>query len=475
MTHYQLVVIGAGAGGLVVAIGASKAGKKVLLIEKGHYGGDCTNFGCIPSKTLISSAEKAHALKEGKEYGIEFETPQFKAVKALERVRAMIAHVRSHEDPPALDKLGVKTLTGLASFENPHELNVEVTDGKFEKISADKIVIAAGSHAFIPPIEGIKDAPYLTNETIFDLKEIPKQLAVLGAGPIGCELAQAFSRLGSEVIIIESLRGVMPNEDPDVDTVMAKRFQDEGIKLYTRCDANLISYKDGKFLICITENGEHHDIEAEALLVSTGRRPNVADLKLDNARVEHSDKGIVVDAYGRTNQSHIFAVGDIVGAPFFTHLAENHGRAVLTSLILPGPLMKKIDKQALPRVTFTDPEVASVGLSEKQAKEMYGENKLAIYKVPFEDLDRAMTTGRTEGYVKVITKKWSSKIVGATIIAPRAGEMLPELSLAMLYNIPLRKLARLIHPYPTFNAAIRKAADMWLTQTILPKLRGKKS
>ena len=364
MKHYSIIIIGAGAGGLVVAIGSAKAGKKVLLIEKGHYGGDCTNFGCIPSKSLIASAEVSHALAEGSEFGIDFECKQFNATKSLERVRNIISEVRSHEDPEALGKLGVETLTGFASFENPREFNVKMANGEQVQVSADKIVIASGSHPFIPPIEGLKDAPYLTNETIFDLKEIPKHLAVLGAGPIGCELAQAFKRLGSDVTIIASKRGIMPREDPEVGKLMAEVFKKEGITLHIKCETNEINYKENKFFICISVEGSNKDFETDALLVSTGRRANVEGMELDKAGITHSEKGIPVDAYGRTNQKHIFAIGDVVGGLLFTHLAENHGRSVLTTMILPKPFKKKLDRtQETPRCTFTSPEVASVGLS----------------------------------------------------------------------------------------------------------------
>ncbi|MDN3505855.1 MAG: FAD-dependent oxidoreductase [Simkaniaceae bacterium] len=468
----DLIIIGAGAGGLVVAIGAAKAGKKVLLIEKGHYGGDCTNFGCIPSKTLISSGEVSWALSEGETFGIDFSSKEFTASKALERVRNTIERVRSHEEPKALEKLGVKTCTGMASFEDPHTLKITKSDGTSQTVQGKKIVLATGSSPFIPPIEGLKGAPYLTNETIFSLTEIPKSLGILGAGPIGCELAQAFRHLGAQVTVIESERGIMPNEDPEASEVITNVFNEENIQLHTRCEANHISYENGKFKICIVEDGKSSDVEVEHLLVSTGRRANVNALNLEKAGVKFSEKGVSVDTYGRTNQSHIFAIGDVVGGPFFTHMAENHGRAVLTTLLLPWPLKKKLDKeQEIPRCTFTTPEIASFGISEEEAVKKWGEKSIATYKIPMSEVDRAICSSTEEGFVKIVTKKLSSKILGATIVAPRAGEMLQELTLAKLYKIPLRKLTRLIHPYPVYSQAIRKCADLWLTKTILGMLK----
>ncbi|MBA3602094.1 MAG: FAD-dependent oxidoreductase [Parachlamydiaceae bacterium] len=461
---YPIVVIGAGAGGLVVAIGATKAGKKVLLIEKGPYGGDCTNFGCIPSKSLIASAHSAFAMKNGKALGIDYSPLIMHANEALSRVRAIVAEIRSHEGPEVLNKLGLETLTGIAKFEGTHTLRVND-----EVINAKQIVIATGSSAFIPQIDGLDKTPFLTNETIFNLKEIPKSLAVIGGGPIGCELAQAFLRLGSKISLIHSHTELLNKEEPSVQNVIVNQFKLEGMSLYLGAAVKAVSHDQDQFQILL-ENGQK--IISHSLLVCVGRKPNVSSLNLETAGVNYSEKGIPVDDYGRTNLSHIWAVGDVIGSPFFTHWAENQARSVLTSLLLPFPFKKKIDKnQSLPRVTFTDPEVSSIGLTEKEASQCYN---IATYTVPFSQVDRAITTGRTEGFVKIVTKKWSSKILGCTIVGERAGEMLGEISLAMYAGIPLRKLSGLIHPYPTYNLAIRKAADLWLTETILSIFKKKK-
>ncbi len=459
MKKYPLVVIGAGAAGLVIAIGAARAGKKVLLIERGNYGGDCTNFGCIPSKSLIASAHAAYALKEAKELGVDFPSPALNANNALDRTRGIIEEIRSHEDPSALSKLGVETLTGEAVFKGPHLLEVN-----HEEIYGEQIVIATGSSAFIPKIPGLDKTPYLTNETIFDLKEIPESLAVMGGGPIGSELAQAFQRLGAQVTLIHTHDQLLNKEDPLAQRAIATQFGKEGVSLVLGAHVQEVHTQNGRFQI-VLENGKK--IDAQNLLVAIGRRPNVASLNLKAAGVAYSDQGIPVDNYGRTNQHHIWAVGDVIGAPFFTHWAENQARSVLTSLLL--PFKKKLDRaQAIPRVTYTDPEVASIGMSEEEAGKKY---KIATYLVPFAAVDRAITASRTEGFVKIVTKKWSSQILGCTIVAPRAGEMLGEVSLAMNAKIPLRKLAGLIHPYPTYSLAIRKAADLWLTQTIFGTFR----
>ena len=352
--------------------------------------------------------------------------------------------------------MGVETLNGEASFASPNTLNVNG-----EKIFAKQIVIATGSSPFIPSIDGLENTPFLTNETVFDLPKIPKSMAVLGGGPIGSELAQAFQRLGCNVSLIHSHDTILDREDSLAQEVVAKQLQKDGISLHLGTKPTHIQYVKDKFLL-------DPKIETDALVIATGRRPNVSSLQLENAKVRFSEKGIAVDAYGRTNQSHIWAVGDVAGAPFFTHFAEHQARAVLTSILL--PFKKKINTNNIPRVTFTDPEVASIGLSEEEASKKY---TIASYTVPFASVDRAVTDGKEEGFIKIITKKWSSQILGCTIVGPRAGEMLSEVSLAMHAKIPLRKLASLMHPYPTYNQAIRKAADMWLTQTVLSLFKKK--
>jgi len=455
---FDIIVVGSGAGGLVIAIGGAKAGKKVLLIEKGEYGGDCTNYGCIPSKSLIASAKNAHVLTTSKELGIETSPFSIDATGALTRVREIISEVRSHEDASTLNKFGVQTLNGAAFFQNAHTLTVgdETVQGK-------QIVIATGSYPVIPEIPGLKGTPFLTNETVFDLKEIPKRLIFVGGGPIGCELAQAFSRLGSSVTLIVRKPYIMNREDEDARQIVMETFQKEGINLLMECLTERVSY--GKCFEVEVRGKTVQTLQAEGLFIGAGRAPHIQELNLNAAGVKHSEKGVQTDSYGRTSTKNIWAVGDAAGPPFFTHYAENQARTILKNLLL--PINFKKSKQPIPRCTFTDPEVASIGLMESECDK----RKVAIYRVPFSEVDRNITSGRTEGFVKIITKKWSSKILGATIVGPRAGEMLMQISTAMMAKMPLRKFSSLMHPYPIENLAIRKAADKWLTETILPRLR----
>ena len=455
---YDIIVIGAGAGGLVIGIGGAKAGKKVLLIEKGAYGGDCTNYGCIPSKSLIASAKNAHAFTLSKQLGIKTSPFSIDGSGALERVRAIISEVRSQEDPLALNQLGVETLNGTARFQDAHTLSV---DGKLVK--GKQIVIATGSIPFIPNISGLENTPFLTNETVFDLKKKPKSFIFVGGGPIGCELAQAFARLGSSVTMIASKPSILARESSDVSKVVMDAFQKEGIHLLLGCRTERVSYETA-FEVEV-RGKTTQTLQADALFIAVGRRPQIHELGLDAAKVAYSEEGIQTDNYGRTTHKHIWAVGDAAGPPFFTHYAENQARSVLKNLLLPFIIKKS--KQPIPRCTFVDPEVASIGLKEEDCNP----RKVVIYTVPFKEVDRNITSGRTEGFVKIITKKWSSRILGATIVGPHAGELLMQISIAMKAKMPLRKLSNLMYPYPIESLAIRKAADKWLSETILPKFR----
>ncbi|MCB1112623.1 MAG: mercuric reductase [Chlamydiales bacterium] len=462
--NYAIIVIGAGAAGLVVAIGAAKAGKNVLLIERGNYGGDCTNFGCIPSKAIIASAHAAFLIRHAADLGIVSQA-QSNNSGALERARSIVSEVRSHEEPKELEELGVQTLTGNAAFVEPHTLEIMKSNGETVSVSGDQIVIATGSRPRIPNIIGIDNIPYLTNETVFELEQIPEHLGVIGGGPIGCELAQALSRLGSKVSLIHHHPHLLNKECAEAQTVIEKTFLSEGIDLYLNEEPQEISM-NGKHIVLHLHQRE---VSVSHLLVSTGRLPNIEDLNLGAIGIKTNARGIVVDDHGRSSLPHVWAAGDVAGRAIFTHVAENEARTILKNLLVPRLLQSKRDlQQPIPRVTYTDPEVATVGMSENEARKKY---TVATYYVPFTKVDRALTTGRTEGFVKIVTKKWSSKILGATIVAPRAGEMLMEVSSAMHFGIPLRKLAALIHPYPTYSLAIRKAADMWLTETILPSLK----
>jgi pyruvate/2-oxoglutarate dehydrogenase complex dihydrolipoamide dehydrogenase (E3) component len=468
---YHTIVIGAGAGGLVVAKGLADAGKKVLLVEKGAFGGDCTNSGCIPSKALIASANTAHELWRSGLYGLDMSIVSFQASRALDRVREIVKGFREKNSPEGLKAMGVDARKGTCSFIDPYTVQIQAASGQVSKISSKNIVIATGSSPLIPAIKGLQDVPYHTSQTIFDIQGIPNSLAIIGGGQIGSEFAQSFRRLGSSVILIEQQSHIIGREEPEAYRAIQSGLSKEGVEIFLEVDVMRVRREGDKIFLNLRRRTDEKEWEVcvNLLLITAGRRPNVSELNLEVANVAFSPEGIVTDKYGRTSQSHIWAVGDATGRSFFPHAAENQARTVLANLILPWPFKVKLDlDQPIPRVTFTDPEVASLGLTEKAAIELYGQKNIATYLVPLSESDRAICQDRKDGFVKVITKKYTSKILGATIVAPIGADMLVEISCAMRFNIPLRKLSSLIHPYPTYSQIIRKAADEWLLKTILP-------
>lgn len=471
---YYAIVIGAGAGGLVIAKGLGQAGKKVLLVEKGPYGGNCANFGCIPSTSLIASANIAHELWSSSLFGIDMRMENFNANRVFSRVRDIVQQVRDRYSPEVLQSQGVETCSGTCVFIDPHTVEVELQDGTKRKHAAKYIVIATGSYPYIPEMKGLGDVPYLTTYNVFDLKEIPTSLAIIGGGQIGCELAQAFRRLGSRVVLIEQKEYLLGTEEPEAYKAIQSSLVKEGVEIYLGHQVVHMQHNSGKIFFNLRRKTDEkeYEVSAEQLLLTTGRRPNIDHLGLAFAGVAYTSDGIAIDEYGRTTQPHIFAVGDVTGHSFYTHAAESQARTILANLLWPWPMQFKMDTlQPIPRVIYTDPEIASIGLTEEEAIEKYGARNIAIYVVPLSEADRAICESRTEGFVKFVTKRFSSKILGATIVAPIAADMLLEISCAMRYKVPLRKLSSLIHPFPTYSQIIRKAADAWLSETLFPLVK----
>ena len=468
MRRYDVIVIGAGAAGLVVAIGATKAGKKVLLVENGNFGGDCTNSGCIPSKTVISNANRAYAVRELKNLGLTRSVIIIDPHKVMSHVRDVISQVKKSEDKKVLEEIGMDVEVGKATFVSKHKLKILKDHKTIIQVWGKKVVIATGATPTIPKIKGLSKTPYLTSETIFTLKKVPSSLVIVGGGPIGSELAQAYSRMGSKVSIIEKDDNLLSSDDKCASNIIEKQFNEESIGLYLSNELRYVKYADGKFSLLL-KNGEK--LDAEHLLFATGRKPNIYDLQLEKADIK-SEAGLRVNKYCRTRQRCIFAIGDVVGPPYLTHLAEFQARAVLKTILTKGLFKGRAKPKILPRVIFTNPEVASFGLKEKKAKELF--RFVKTYEICFDEIDRSITNMPDKGMIKIVTKKFSSKILGVTIVGSRAGEMIMELALAMHHKIPLRKLSKLIHPYPIYNLGIRKLADRYFLEVILPLFWKKK-
>jgi pyruvate/2-oxoglutarate dehydrogenase complex dihydrolipoamide dehydrogenase (E3) component len=460
---YNVVVIGAGTAGLVTAAGTAGLGGRVALIERNLMGGDCLNFGCVPSKALISSARLIQQIRESEKWGLERQSPQFSFEKVFERMRGRRAKIAPHDSQERFEGLGVDVLRGEARFVSPHEIEV---DG--QKLRAKNFVIATGSRATVPKIEGIESVPYFTNETIFDeLKEKPESMMVLGGGPIGCELGQSFSRLGVKVTIVQRGNQLLPREDVDVADFMQQRFMAEGIRIRLNAAAKRVSMRDGKVAL---EFADPEPITADVMLIAAGRTPNLRALNLETAGVDYDEQGVKVNACLQTSQPHIYAAGDITNRLKFTHTADFTARIVVRNILMPLQLLRqKVDWSVVPWCTYTDPEVAHVGLGEKEAKQKNIQYDLFV--VLLEDVDRAVVESEEAGFAKILTIKGSGKILGATIVAPHAGDLLQEFVLAMNAKIGLGRIASMIHAYPTFAELARKAGDKYNKTRLTPRAK----
>jgi len=459
---YNLVVIGAGTAGLISAVGCAALGGKVALIERHLMGGDCLNVGCVPSKCLIRSSRAAAETSSAGRFGLTphgVNASDFPAV--LERLRRLRAEISWNDSAKRFSEMGVHVFFGEASFVDPHRVSVDGVTLRFRKA-----VIATGAGALQPDIPGLSESGFLTNETVFNLTVLPRRLTVVGGGPIGCELAQAFSRLGSEVTIIQHTR-FLPREDPEASTLLAQTFEREGIRVLLEAKPIQVErIDDFKRVTIQTRNGEH-TIEADEILISVGRKSNVENLGLEKAGVSYdAQKGIQVDDFLRTTNPKIFAAGDVCMDWKFTHAADAAARIAVQNALFKG--RKRLSKLSMPWCTYTDPEIAHVGLYKEEA-EARGIATDA-YKVTFNEIDRAIADSETEGFVKVLVKKGTDLIVGATIVSAHAGDLISEISVAMAGKIGLKTLANVIHPYPTQAEAIRRVAAAYNRTRLTPRV-----
>ena len=446
MSKRDLVIIGGGAGGLVIASVAAQLGLKVTLIEKEEtLGGDCLHYGCVPSKTLIHAAKVASLMRRGEEYGLPAMTPEVDLGKVNDHVRSVVEHIQHHDDPERFRSYGCEVVFGAAEFVDSHTLKVNN-----EKIVGRRFVIATGSRPFVPPIKGLDDVDYLTNLDIFSLRLLPSRLVVLGGGPIGVEMAQAFHRLGSKVTVVERLPHLLPQEDPEVADALQKKLVAEGLDILTSTSAEQVSSEAGNKIILCSNNLQ---LEADQLLVAVGRKPNVENLGLEAAGVTFTAKGITVDRRMRTSKKHIFACGDVCGPYPFTHMAEYQAGIVISNAIFRFP--KKTDYRVVPWATYTDPELARVGLTEQQARDQGIEP--VVLRFEFKDIDRALTEVETSGMTKFVTHK--GKILGASILGPHAGELIHEIVLAMQTGAKISDVSAAIHAYPTLAQIHRRTVN----------------
>jgi pyruvate/2-oxoglutarate dehydrogenase complex dihydrolipoamide dehydrogenase (E3) component len=441
MKAYDLIVIGAGASGLTAAYTALGFGKKVLLIEEHKPGGECTWSGCVPSKALINEAKKFNQVKEYMSLdGIDTK-------KVMRHIKSVREAIYKHEDPSTLKKDGIDFIKGQARFKDEKTITVDGIG-----IKAEKIIIATGSSPFIPKIQGLSETPYLTNETIFELEVLPKSIVVLGGGAIGVELAQALNRLGVTVHLIEMMPSILSKEEPDLVKRLEAHLIREGVWLHTASKAVKVESIEKGIALTYEKDDKAQMVKAEALLVAIGRQPNTKGLNLETVGITYDKKGITIDAYLRTSQKHIYAVGDVVGPYQFSHMANVQGILAVKNAFL--PIKSKITYEHVAWVTFTDPELARAGMTEKEARDQFGDHVL-VYEYDFNNLDRTQTKGTSIESIKLILDR-KFKVLGATILSERGGEMIGEIQVLKTLGQPLTKMADIIHPYPTYSEVFVK-------------------
>ncbi len=453
-------VIGAGSGGLSFAAGAVQMGASVILVERGKMGGDCLNYGCVPSKALLAASKFAHEFKRSEDFGwaVKSATVDFKHV--YQHVHKVMTAISPHDSADRFERLGVKVILGQGVFQDK-----ETLETPHHIIKAKRFIIASGSSPFVPSIEGLQDIPYYTNETIFDLQELPEHLVVIGGGPIGIEMAQAFSRLGSKVTVLEAFTA-LPKDDPEFTAPLLEILHKEGIILKEKIKISKVTSKDKKIEIVFADS--HHKsltLNASHLLVAAGRRPNVQDMNLEAAGIEFSPKGIRVNSRLQTSNPKIYAIGDCTGGCQFTHVAGYHAGLVLRNSIF--RLRAKVQTAAIPWVTYTDPELAHVGATEAQLLEKDIRHQVLTYS--FNDNDRAQTDRKTTGKIKVLVTP-RGHVLGATILGANAGELIFPWVMAIQNKLKISSIANTIAPYPTFSEGNKRVAGSYYAAKIFSPL-----
>ncbi|WP_028865690.1 dihydrolipoyl dehydrogenase [Psychromonas aquimarina] len=451
----NMVVIGAGSGGLVSAYIAAAVKAKVTLIEKHKMGGDCLNSGCVPSKALIRTSHNIKEILQAEDFGVDAQINNIDFKKVMERIQTVIHKIEPHDSIERYSQLGVECLQGQAKIISPWQVEL---NGKL--ITTQNIIIATGANPFIPSIPGLQEVNYVTSDTIWALTELPRRFLVLGGGPIGCELAQCFKQLGSEVTIVERLPQILIREDSDAAELVSRQLHSDGIELLLNHNVSAFSRTQLHQLVELQHQGQTITKEFDVVLVAVGRQANVSGFGLEELDIELTDKKtIAVNDYLQTKYSNIYAVGDVTGPFQLTHAAAHQAWYAAVNGLFGSFKKFKTDYSVMPAAAYTSPELARVGINEKEAAEQHISYEISRYEL--NDLDRAITDGRDCGFVKVLTAKGSDRILGVTIVGSGGGDLLAEFTLAMRYNIGLNKILSTIHPYPTMSEAVKYTAGIW--------------
>ena len=449
MERFDVIVVGGGAAGLVTASGSAGIGARPALIERERLGGECLWNGCVPSKALLAAGKAAAHARSARRFGVHTDV-QVRFAEVVRWVHGARTAIAPNDSPERFRGMGVDVIQGTACFVAPRTL--QVND---RRLTARRIVIATGSRPAIPKLPGLESVPYLTNETVFELAEQPEHLLVLGAGPIGLELAQAFVRLGSRVTVVASSAAVLPREDEELAALLAERLVAEGVTFHLGASATSVRITGVGLVLTVSGGGSEREIAATHLLVAVGREARTDTLALGAGHVVIGEAGIDVDERLRTSADGVWACGDCIGGPRFTHVADYQARLVIRNAFFPFPA--KVDYRAVPWVTYTDPELAHVGLTEREARERHGSD-VRVFTRRFDDVDRAIADGETHGMVKLVTRG-NGALLGGHILGAGAGNMIGEVALALKHNLGVNALASLVHPYPTMPEAVRQAAE----------------
>lgn len=460
MDKFDIVIIGGGVGGLVTASGAAQLGARVALVDKTDLGGDCLHHGCVPTKRLVHSAKIASLSRRFDEFGLEGESPRVNFSKVMENMRRVQDKIAINDDPDRFRKMGVEVIFGSGQFIDSHTFEV---NGK--RISGRRFLIATGSSPVVLPIPGLKDINPLTNVTALELNELPESIAILGAGPIGMEFAQVFLRLGSKVTVIEKMGQILPREDKELSDTLEEILTEEGIQIATCTEVKEVkSEGDKKIIEAICPTG-NKTFKVDQIMIAIGRSPNVKGLNLEAAGVKYEERsGIKVDETMRTNVKHIFACGDVAGPYAFTHVAEYQAGIVISNSLFPF-MKRKVDYRVIPWVTYTDPELGRVGLTEAEAKEKYGASNISVFRFKFSEVDRSIIEGEGHGLIKIVVNK-KKRILGAHLLGPHSGELLHEFVLAMKENLPITSISQTIHVYPTTSQAVKRVCDQYYKEKL---------
>lgn len=456
--EYDALVIGGGAAGLTTAGIAANFGAKTMMIEKRRLGGDCTWYGCVPSKTLLKAASVMHHAKQPGKYGLTAGAVDLNAASVMTHVDAVRRDVYDDaDDPKIFQDMGIDVVEGSASFIDDHTVKITDSEELQREVSGKYIFICTGASAFVPPIDGIETVDYLTNESLFEVDDLPERLIIVGGGPIGTEMSQAFVRLGTQVDLVDMAPDILSNDDPELTSILKNTLEEEGVIYHLNSSLKSVSKSGEGVTATIEQDGEEKNLNGDRILMATGRKANIDSLQPDAAGIKTEKGAITVNDKCRTNIEHIHAVGDVTGRYQFTHMCEHMAKVATSNALIKMPM--KIDKKHVPWVTFTEPELGHVVRTEKQLMDAC--ESFEVYKFPFSKIDRAITDGNTTGLIKVYAKKWSGKILGASIVGAYAGEMISQYALAMRNGVSLRDFADTIHPYPSYGLGARRAADQW--------------